>query len=231
MSKKKKKRLGTKGDRRVIERHKQFQDLVLLWNDSALPNKLPLAQTKPTQCTNPSHTGGRLTWTWNSAFTWAPVELRGVAKRLRGWCQAGQQGQPFSRTSGQVEVNTKQLCYASASSPLVACFQWEVAGGAAEPPPCKASASRVPSVKGICCCPSAAKTSPCPLILICPEKLTSKATAALQRGNKLQWSEESVASPALARSPARLQRGPLGCRDKQLKFEGRGAGKVVCKFS
>lgn len=79
------------------------------------------------------------------------------------------------------------------------------------------------SVKGICYCPSADKVWPYPLILICPEKLTSKATAALQRGNKLQWSGESVASPSLARAPGSLWRGPgPACRDKQPKFEGRG---------
>lgn len=209
-----------KGNKKTSE---CFQDSVLLWNDSVLPNKLTLAQTKPTQHATPSYAGGRLTWPWNSAFTWAPDQLRGVAERLRGWCQAGQQGWASPRTSGQEEVNTEQLCYASASSPLVAYFQWEAPHGAAEPPSCKPSASRVPPVTRICCCPSAAKISPYPLILLCPEKFTSKATAALQTGNKLQWSGESLASPALARAPASLPRGlDPDWRDKQPQFEEEG---------
>lgn len=185
--KKKKKTRNKRWQKGNTKTSEHLQDSVLLWNDSTLPNKLTLTQTKPTQHATPSCAEGRLVWTWNSTFP-EPRSAQGVSKKIKLLVQ---QGQTLPRTfQSQEEVNTEQLYYAFPSSPLV-YFQWEVASGAADPPSCKPSASRTPSVKGICCCPSAAKISSYPLILICPEKFTSKATAALQRGNKLQWSGES----------------------------------------
>lgn len=154
-----------KGNTKTFE---HLQDSVLLWNDSALPSKASVTQTKPMQHSTPSCSAGRSAWTSKLHLPWAPGQLRNAAKRLRGQTQAGQRPPSFPRTSGQEEAYTEQLWCASASSPLV-YSEWEGTGGAAEPQPCKASASRGPSGKGICCCPSPAKILPSLLIFICSE--------------------------------------------------------------
>lgn len=84
----------TRGNKTTFE---YLQDLVLLWNDSAVPNKLTLTQTKPTPHTNPSYTGGKLAWTWNSAFTKLQISSEGQQK---DWGVSARQGRMVDLSQG-----------------------------------------------------------------------------------------------------------------------------------
>lgn len=209
-----------KGNTNTFE---HLQDSVLPWNDSALPSKASVTQTKPMKHSIPSCSAGRLAWTSNSAFTWAPGQFRNAAKRSRGQSQAGQRPPSFPRTLGQEEAYTQQLCCASASSPLV-YSDWEGAGGPAEPQSCKSSASQVPHGKGICRCPSPAKIS---LIFICSEKFTSKGQQTVGK-----WKISGL--PSLGHSSCKSLEGlwprlQSNCRAKREQIEGVGCLQIFLK--
>lgn len=63
MRKKEKKTRNKRWQKGNTKTSEHLQDSVLLWNDSTLPNKLTLTQTKPTQHATPSYAEGRLVWT------------------------------------------------------------------------------------------------------------------------------------------------------------------------
>lgn len=195
-----------KGNTKTLE---HLQDLVLLWNDSALPSK-GLCNTDKTFATqHPILLCRQLSLDFKFCIYLSSRSAQKCSKKIEGSelgrietpppppSQGLQARRRLNHSSSVVPLLHPHLCILSEKG-LVEQLNLSLA---------RLLPAESPLGKGICCCPSPAKISPSVPMLICSEKFTSKATAALQRGNKLQGSRESVTSPGLATVPANPWRG------------------------